>query len=406
MRASRVVNASSLRSAVVVSAVRTPVGSFGGVLSTVSGPRLAAACITAALQRTQGGQVDAAEVTEAIMGNVISANVGQAPARQAAILAGLKESTVCTTVNKVCASGMKAIMYGAQSIMLGHHEVVITGGFESMSNVPYYLEKARTGYRYGHGQLIDGVLKDGLTDAYDGQHMGMCAEKCAKDHGFSREQQDEYAVTAYRRAAEAWKQGWFSDEVVPVSVPGGRGKETVVGEDEEYKKVNFDKISSLKPAFHNEGTVTAANASSLNDGASAMLLMSEEKAKALGLKPLARILGFADAEQAPIDFATSPSLAIPKALKHAGVESKDVDYWEINEAFSVVALANAKLLGISLDRLNVHGGGVSLGHPIGSSGARIAVSLTHILRQKGGRIGVASICNGGGGASAIVIEKL
>jgi acetyl-CoA C-acetyltransferase len=404
MHATRFVRAGA--SVVVVSAVRTPIGSFGGALSGVGGPHLAAASIKASLERIQGGRVDVSEVTEAIIGNVISANLGQAPARQASRLAGLKDSTVCTTVNKVCASGMKAVMYGSQSIMLGHHDVVVTGGFESMSNVPYYLEKARTGYRFGHGQLVDGVLRDGLLDAYDGQHMGMCAEKCAKDYGLTRQQQDEYAIMAYKRAAEAWKQGWFKEEVVPITVPAGKGKEMVVAEDEEYKKVNFDKVSSLKPAFHPEGTVTPANASSLNDGASALLLMSEHKARALGLKPLAKILGFADAEQAPVDFTTSPSLAVPKALKNAGVELKDVDFWEVNEAFSVVALANAKILGISQDRLNVHGGGVSLGHPIGSSGARIIVSLIHILGQKNGRLGVASICNGGGGASAIVIEKL
>jgi len=398
---------SGLRTAVVVSAVRTPIGSFGGVLAGVAAPRLGAAVISAALQRTHGGVVKAEDVTEAIMGNVLSANLGQAPARQAAILAGLKESTVCTTINKVCASGMKAAIYGAQSIMLGHHDVVITGGFESMSNAPYYLEKARNGYKYGHGQILDSVLRDGLLNAYDGQHMGICAEKCAKDFSFSRSAQDEYAISAYRRAAEAWKNGWFNDEIVPVSVAaGGKGKEVIVSEDEEYKKVNFDKIPSLKPAFHPEGTVTAANASSVNDGASALLLMSEEKALALGIKPLARILGYADAEQAPIDFTTTPSQAVPKALRNAGIDAKQVDYWEINEAFSVVALANAQLLNIPLDRLNIRGGGVSLGHPIGSSGARIIVTLAHILRQKNGRYGVASICNGGGGASAIVVERL
>jgi len=303
---------------------------------------------------------------------------------------------------------MKAVMYAAQSIQLGHHDVVVAGGFESMSNTPFYLDaKARSGMRFGHQTLVDGLLKDGLSDAYDGQHMGFAGEDCAKRHGISRKEQDDYAILSYKRAAEATQKGYFKPEIVEVPVPQGKGEPVLVKEDEEYKKTVFDKIPTLKPAFLKEGgTITAANASKLNDGACSLLLMSADKAKELGVKPIARILGFADAEGPPIEFPTAPALAVPKALKNAGIQSSDVDFWEINEAFSVVALANSKLLNINMEKLNVHGGGVALGHPIGCSGARITASIVHILRQYNGKIGVAGICNGGGGASAIVIERL
>jgi len=301
---------------------------------------------------------------------------------------------------------MKAVMYGAQSIMLGYHDVVVAGGFESMSNVPYYLEKARTGYRFGHGQLIDGLLKDGLTDVYSEHHMGMSGEDCAKRYNISRKEQDDYAITSYKRAAEATQKGYFKPEIVEIPVPQAKGDPIMVTEDEEYKKTNFDKIPTLKPVFLKDGSVTAANSSKLNDGACSLLLMSAEKAKSLGLNPIAVIRGFADAEQQPIQFPSTPALAIPKALKNAGLKVSDIDYWEVNEAFSVVPLVNAKILNLDVAKLNVHGGGVSLGHPIGCSGARITASLAHILHRYNGKYGVAAICNGGGGASAIVIEKL
>eukprot|EP01112_Ceratiomyxa_fruticulosa_P015770 TRINITY_DN4688_c0_g1_i1.p1 TRINITY_DN4688_c0_g1~~TRINITY_DN4688_c0_g1_i1.p1 ORF type:complete len:423 (+),score=86.27 TRINITY_DN4688_c0_g1_i1:113-1381(+) len=396
------VDGGKLHEVVIVSFARTPIGCLGGALSTVPGVQLQSTAIKAAVSKAG---IQNSEVTEALIGNVISAGVGQAPARQAAKLAGLNDETVCTTINKVCASGMKAVMYGAQSIMLGQHNTVVAGGFESMSNVPYYLEKARSGYRLGHGQLVDGLLKDGLTDSFDNHHMGMCAEHCAKHHSISRKEQDEYAIEAYKRTALATEKGWFREEIVDVTVSQGKTT-TVVKEDEEFKKTNFDKIPSLKPVFTPEGTVTAANASKLNDGAAALVLMSRKRAHELGLKPVARILGWGDAEQRPIEFPTAPAKAIPVALRSAGVNQKDIDYWEINEAFSVVALANSKLLGIDLSKLNVFGGGVSLGHPIGCSGARIIGTLISVLNTKGGKLGVASICNGGGGASAIVIEKL
>lgn len=393
-----------LKDVVIVSTARTPIGSFGGALSSISGVKLQAMTIKEALARAG---VKAEEVTEAIIGNVISANLGQAPARQAALLAGLSQNTVCTTINKVCSSGMKSIIYGAQSIQLGLHDVVIAGGFESMSNVPYYLDKARTGYRMGNQSVVDGIMKDGLSDAFDNQPMGICAEDCSKRHGISRKEQDDYAILSYKRAAEATQKGYFKAEIMDVSVPSAKGEPTIVKEDEEIKKAVFDKIPSLKPAFVKEGgTVTVANSSKINDGACAVLLMSAEKAQALGLKPIARIVGYGDAEHAPIEFPTAPSKAIPKALQNAGLQISDIDYFEVNEAFAVVALANQKLLGLKPDRLNVHGGGVGLGHPIGMSGARITASLAHILRQYNGKYGVASICNGGGGASAIVLEKL
>lgn len=387
----------------IISAVRTPIGSFGGVLASLSATQLGAAAIKGALEKAG---VDGKNVQEVIMGNVLSANVGQAPARQAAIAAGLGYDVECTTVNKVCASGSKAIMFAAQAIMLGHKDVIVAGGMESMSNVPYYLDKARWGNKLGHGQMIDGLLRDGLWDVYNDFHMGNAAENTAREMKITREMQDEFAVKSYRKVAEAAEAGLLKDEIVPVEVPQ-RGKDPIlVTEDEEYKKVNFDKIPGLKPVFDKAGTVTAANASTLNDGAAAVVLMSKEKAEELGVKPIARILGFADAEQDPIWFTTTPSLAIPKALKNAGVDAADVDFYEINEAFSVVSIANNQKLGLEGGNVNVFGGAVSLGHPLGASGARIVATLCNVLDKKGGKIGVTGICNGGGGASSIVIEKM
>ena len=387
----------------IIAAVRTPIGSFGGSLATLTAPQLGAIAIKGALEKAG---VAPAEVQEVIMGNVLGANLGQAPARQAAIYAGLGYEVECTTVNKVCASGTKAIMFGAQAIMLGHKEVVVAGGMESMSNVPFYLDKARFGYKLGHGQMIDGLLKDGLWDVYNDYHMGNAAEKTAREMGFTREMQDNFAVESYRRSAAAAQAGYFKDEIIPVPVPK-RGKDPIlVTEDEEYTKVNFEKIAGLKPVFDKEGTVTAANASTINDGAAAVVLMSKEKAEALGVKPIAKIRGFADAEQAPEWFTTSPALAIPKALKHAGLDAAEVDFYEINEAFAVVSLANNQKLNLENNKVNIFGGAVSLGHPLGASGARIVTTLCSVLNKKNGKIGVAGICNGGGGASAIVLEKL
>jgi len=392
----------TLNEPVIVSAVRTPIGAFNGALSGFSASQLGAFTIKAAIERIN---LDPKLVQEVYMGNVIASGMGQAPARQAAIFSGLPTSTICTTVNKVCASGMKSVMLAAQSIMLGQQDIIVAGGMESMSNVPYYLDKARGGYKYGNGTLQDGILKDGLTDVYNNFHMGMCAEDCAKKFSITREEQDKYAIESYKRAAEAWKTGAFKEEVIPIKVPGKKG-DTIVEEDEGFRKVDFDRIPALKPAFDKNGTVTAANASTLNDGATALVIMSAAKAKELGLKPLAKIVGFGDAEQDPIEFPTAPAKAIPKALAMANLKKDQIDYWEINEAFSVVALANRKLLDLDLAKLNVNGGGVSLGHPIGSSGARIVTSLYYILKNKGAKYGCASICNGGGGGSAIVIEKL
>jgi acetyl-CoA C-acetyltransferase len=387
----------------VISAVRTPIGSFGGNLAALSATQLGAAAIKGALEKAG---VDPKEVDEVIMGNVLSANLGQAPARQAALFAGLGYEVECTTVNKVCASGSKAIMFAAQAILLGHNEVIVAGGMESMSNVPYYLDKARFGAKLGHGQMIDGLIRDGLWDVYNDYHMGSAAENTAKEMNISREMQDEYAIQSYRRSAEATQAGLLQDEIVPVEVPQ-KGKDPLrVTDDEEYLKVNFEKIPTLKPVFHKEGTVTAANASTLNDGAAAVVLMSKEKAEALGVTPIARIRGFADAEQEPKWFTTTPSLAIPKAIKAAGIEVADVDFYEINEAFSVVSIANNQRLGLKNDNVNVFGGAVSMGHPLGASGARIVTTLLNVMQKKGGRIGVTGICNGGGGASAIVLERL
>lgn len=387
----------------IVSAVRTPIGSFGGSLSGLTAVQLGSTAIKGALSRAG---VDAKEVNEVFFGNVVSAGLGQAPARQAAIGAGIGYNVPCTTVNKVCASGMKSVMLGAQSIMLGQNDVVMTGGMESMSNAPYYLPKARFGYKYGHGQLIDGLMHDGLWEAYNHFAMGNCADNTAKEMKITREMQDEYAINSYKRSAAAWEAGKFAEEIVPVEVPQRRGDALVISEDEEYKNVKFDKIPSLGPVFSKEGTVTAANASTINDGASALLLMSEEKVKELGVKAIARIKGFADAAQDPMWFTTSPSLAIPKAMKAAGIDKSNVDFYEINEAFAAVAIANNMQLELDPEKVNVNGGAVALGHPLGCSGARIITTLNSVLRQNEGHIGVAGICNGGGGASAIVIERL
>jgi len=391
-----------IKEVVIVAAVRTPIGSFGGSLSSLSAIELGAIALKGALEKAG---VDAKEVEQVIMGNVISANLGQAPARQAAKKAGLPDTVECTTVNKVCASGSKAIMFAAQAIMLGQADVVLAGGMESMSNVPYYLDKARFGAKYGHGQMIDGLMKDGLWDPYHDFAMGVAADRTATHYGITREEQDAFAQQSYERSAAAAQAGKKKDEIVPVTI-SVRGKETVISDDEEYTKADFAKFAGLKPAFGKEGTVTAANASTLNDGAAAVLLMSREKAEELGVKPLARIRGFADAEQAPEWFTTTPSLAIPKALKHAGVDASEVDFYEINEAFSVVSLANNKLLNLEGTKVNVYGGAVSLGHPLGASGTRIVTTLLNVLQNEGGKIGVTGICNGGGGASSIVVEKL
>lgn len=385
----------------IVSTARTPIGSLSGALASVPATTLGATVIRAALERAGVG-VD--QVQEVYMGNVISANVGQAPATQASLYAGLPNTVPATTVNKVCASGMKAIMLGAQSILLGDNDVVVAGGMESMSNIPYYLDKARSGYRLGHGSIIDGILRDGLWDPYSDFHMGNAGEICAKEYHITREDQDNFAKQSYERAAAAYKNGYFADEIVPVGV-GGKTP-VVVNEDEEYRKVNFEKMASLKPAFQKDGTITAANASKINDGAAAVVLVSGEKLKELGLKPVARIVSFADASQAPEWFTTTPVKAVGKALAKAGLTMEDMDFTEINEAFSCVALANERDLGVKPGTLNVWGGAVALGHPIGCSGARIVVTLSSILQRLGGRYGVAGICNGGGGASAMVIEKM
>lgn len=387
----------------IVSAVRTPLGSFGGKLAAMTAIELGSTAIKGAMAKSG---VSSEAVNEVFMGNVISANLGQAPARQAAIGAGIGYHVPCTTVNKVCASGMKAVMLAAQSIMLGINDVVVAGGMESMSNVPYYVPKARFGYKYGNAELVDGLVKDGLFEVYYKFPMGNCAENTAKEMNITREQQDEYAIQSYKRSAAAWEAGMFKDEIVPVEMLGRKGETILMDEDEEFRNVMFDKIPSLKPVFDKNGTVTAANASTMNDGASALVLVSKEKAEELGLKPLAKIRGFADAATDPLWFTTAPALAIPKALKHAGVSADEVSYYEINEAFAAVAIANQRELHLDNDRLNVFGGAVSLGHPLGASGARIITTLTSVLHKKSGDIGVAGICNGGGGASAIVIEKM
>jgi acetyl-CoA C-acetyltransferase len=360
---------------------------------------------TAIKQALEKIKLDPSNVNEVFMGNVLQGGVGQAPARQAARHAGIPDNVPCTTVNKVCASGMKSIMWAAQSIMLGDNDVVVAGGMESMSLSPYYLDKARKGYRLGNGTLVDGMMYDGLTDPFSHTPMGLAGELCAKDCNISRQEQDEYAISSYTRAANAWKNGAFKDEVVSVEVPQRKGPAIVVSEDEEYKNVKFDKIPTLAPVFQKDGTVTAANASTLNDGAAALVIMSKEKAEDLGLKPLAKIIGYADAEQAPEKFTTSPAKALPKAIEKAKLKISDIEYFEINEAFAVVALANNKLLNLNPEKVNVHGGAVALGHPLGCSGARIVVTLLNVLKQNKAKYGAAGICNGGGGASALVIEN-
>ncbi|RQO74538.1 acetyl-CoA C-acetyltransferase [Pedobacter sp. KBW06] len=391
-----------MREVVIVSALRTPIGSFGGSLSGFSATQLGGLAIKAAVEKAG---ISPADVQEVYMGNVLSANIGQAPATQAAKFAGLPD-VPSTTINKVCASGTKAIMLAAQSIALGQNDIVVAGGMESMSNVPYYLDKARNGYRLGHGQITDGLIKDGLWDVYNDYHMGSAAELCAADCNVSREEQDAFAISSYKKAQAAQTEGKFDSEIITVEVKDRKGDVTLISKDEEPFAVKFDKIPGLKPVFKKDGTVTAANASTLNDGAAALVLMSADKAKELGLKPLAKILAYADAQQAPEWFTTAPAKAIPLALKNAGKSIADVDFFEINEAFSVVSLANNKLLELDNNKVNVNGGAVSLGHPLGASGARIVVTLLAVLAQNNGSIGVAGICNGGGGASAIVIEKL
>ncbi|MBB5439380.1 acetyl-CoA C-acetyltransferase [Pedobacter sp. AK017] len=391
-----------MKEVVIVSAVRTPIGSFGGSLSGFSAIQLGAFAIKAAVERAG---IKPGDIQEVYMGNVLSAGLGQAPATQAAKFAGLPD-VPSTTINKVCASGTKAIMLAAQSIALGQNDIVVAGGMESMSNVPYYLDKARNGYRLGHGQITDGLVKDGLWDVYNDYHMGAAAELCAAECGFSREEQDAFAIGSYKKSQAAQTEGRFNQEIIAVEVKDRKGDTTMVDKDEEPFAVKFDKIPGLKPVFKKDGTVTAANASTLNDGAAALVLMSADKAAALGLKPLAKILAYADAQQAPEWFTTAPAKAIPLALKKAGKSIADVDYFEINEAFSVVSLANNKEMGLNAEKVNINGGAVSMGHPLGASGARIVVTLLSVLAQQHGKIGVAGICNGGGGASALVIENM
>ncbi|MGZ9736045.1 acetyl-CoA C-acyltransferase [Flavobacterium sp. GNP002] len=386
---------------VIVSAVRTPIGSFMGGLSTVTAPKLGAIAIKGALDKIK---LDPNLIDEVFMGNVVQAGVGQAPARQAALFAGLPNSVACTTINKVCASGMKAVMLGAQAIQCGDAEIVVAGGMENMSLIPHYMN-LRNGTKFGPATMVDGMQKDGLTDAYDNSAMGVCADLCATEYNFTREDQDNFAIQSYERSAKAWDSGKFDNEVVPVPVPQRKGDPIIVSKDEEFTNVKLDKIPSLNAVFTKDGTVTAANASTINDGAAAVILMSEEKAIALGLKPLAYIKGYADAAQEPKWFTTSPAKAIPKALEKAGITINDVDYFEFNEAFAVVGLANSKILGLEDNKVNVNGGAVSLGHPLGCSGVRIIVTLLNVLEQNNAKIGAAAICNGGGGASAIVIER-
>lgn len=390
-----------MKEVVIVSAVRTPMGSFGGAFSNVSATQLGSVAIKGAVEKAG---INPNEIDEVYMGNVLQANLGQAPARQAAIGAGLNQDVPCTTINKVCSSGMKSIMLAAQSIMCGDNEVVVAGGMENMSTVPHYFAKGRNGQKLGDMKLVDGLVKDGLTDVYNKVHMGNCAELCAKEMNFSREQQDAFAVESYNRSAKAWAEGKFSDEVVPVAVAQRRGDDLIISEDEEYKNVKIEKIPNLRPVFDKEGTVTAANASTLNDGAAALILMSVDKAKALGLQPLAKIKSYADAAHQPEWFTTAPAKALPIALEKSNISTGDVDFFELNEAFSVVGLANIEKLGLDATKVNVHGGAVSLGHPLGCSGARIIVTLLHVLKHNNGKVGAAGICNGGGGASAMVVE--
>ena len=387
----------------IVSAVRTPIGSWGGALKDFSATKLGSIAIKGALERIG---LDAKEVNEVLMGSVMQANLGQAPARQAARFAGIPDNVPCTTVNKVCASGMKAIMQGAQAIMLGDADVVVAGGMESMSNVPFYSENMRWGNKYGNVSMIDGLAKDGLTDVYHNYPMGNCSDLCASEYKISREAQDEYAISSYKRSQAASDAGKFENEIVAVEIPQKKGDPIKFAKDEEPWNVKFDKIAGLRPAFTKDGTATAANSSTMNDGASALVLMSKEKAEALGIKPIAKIRGYADAEQAPEWFTTTPSIAVPKAVAKAGLKMEDINYFELNEAFSTVALANMQIMKLNPEHVNVNGGAVALGHPLGSSGARIIVTLLSVLAQNGGKYGAAGICNGGGGASSVVVELL
>jgi acetyl-CoA C-acetyltransferase len=392
-----------MKEVVIISAVRTPMGSFGGSLKDLSATQLGAIAIKAAIEKAG---IKPEQVQDVLMGCVLQANLGQAPARQAAKFAGLPNEVNCTTVNKVCASGMKAIALAAQSIMLGDADIVVAGGMESMSNVPFYSPKLRWGNKYGDVVLIDGLAKDGLTDVYDGKAMGMAAELCASSCSISREDQDKFAIESYKRSQAAWDSGKYAQEVVPVEIQQRKGAPIIINKDEEPYNVKFDKIATLNPAFQKDGTVTAANASTMNDGAAALVMMSADKAKELGLKPIARIRSFADAEQAPEWFTTTPSVAVPKAVAKAGLKMEEINYWELNEAFAVVGIENTKRMKLDPSRVNVHGGAVSLGHPLGASGARIIVTLINVLKSNNAKLGAAGICNGGGGASAMVIESL
>lgn len=392
-----------MKEVVIVSAVRTPMGSFGGSLKGIAATQLGAVAIKASIEKSG---IQPSQVQDVLMGCVLQANLGQAPARQAAKFAGLPNEVNCTTINKVCASGMKAIAQAAQSIMLGDADIVVAGGMESMSNTPFYADSLRWGNKYGNASFIDGLAKDGLTDVYDGKAMGNAAELCAKECGISREAQDAFAIESYKRSQAAWESGKFANEVVPVEIPQRKGDPIVFAKDEEPYNVKFDKIPTLSPAFEKGGTVTAANASTMNDGAAALVLMSSDKAKELGLKPIAKIISYADAEQAPEWFTTTPSLAVPKAVAKAGLQMSDIDYWELNEAFSVVGIENTKRMKLDPAKVNVHGGAVSLGHPLGCSGARIIVTLINVLKANNAKYGAAGICNGGGGASAMVIENI
>ena len=392
-----------MKEVVIVSAVRTPIGSFMGGLSTVPATKLGATAIKGALDKIN---LDPSLVQEVFMGNVLQAGLGQAPAKQAAIGAGLPNTIPCTTVNKVCASGMKAMMFAAQAIRSGDADIVVAGGMESMSQAPFYSMNMRNGNKFGNTNLLDAIFNDGLQDAYSKEAMGVSGDKTARKYEISRDEQDDFAIQSYKRSAKAWEEGKFKDEIVPVEVPQRRGEPIIVSEDEEYKNVRFDKISDLRPAFTKDGTVTAANASTLNDGASAVIMMSKEKAEELGIKPLAKVISYADASHEPECFTTAPAKAVPKALDKAGLKASEVDFWEFNEAFSVVGIVNTKLLELDPNKVNVNGGAVSLGHPLGNSGSRIMVTLINVLKQNGGKIGGAGICNGGGGASAMIIENI
>lgn len=392
-----------MKSVYIVAAVRTPMGSFNGKLSKIPAPRLGAVAIKGALERSG---IKADQVDEVYFGNVLQAGIGQAPARQAAMFAGLPKDVPCTTVNKVCASGMKSVALGASSIMLGHNDIVVTGGMENMSMVPHYLPNSRAGYKYGDFTAVDGLAYDGLRDVYNEYMMGNAADKTAKEYNISREEQDEFAINSYKKAAASWDTGKFKEEIVPVEIPQRKGDPVIMDEDEEYKNVMFEKIPSLRPVFERDGSVTAANASTINDGAACIVLASEEKVKELGLKPIAKVVSFADAAHEPEYFTTAPAKAIPIAIERANCSLSDIDYFELNEAFSVVGLVNNKLLELPADRVNVNGGAVALGHPLGASGARILVTLINVLSQNNGKLGAAGICNGGGGASAMVIERV